>query len=431
MIPIFVFVVLSVILLLTGEGLNEEQTFPILSGILAWSLLLFEMLIAARPKFMEKIVGLPELYAVHGLTGVVILFISFSHARSGMSASNQFTTLSFVRPTGSLSTLLFLIATVTGALVLSGILARHFKWITRFQKKRCRETSLVLHGLSAITVLLLYAHMMAVDIVRANTLFCVLIALRTILTEGVFFASKVKARHMPKYTLKNLTKLNKDVFNLEMVPVNGKLLDYYEGQYIFLNFIDSALPKQSHPFSISSTPESRDSLVLTIKENGDYTRRLSELKPGDTAVLEGPYGHFYKEYDRNSDKPLIFLAGGIGITPLLGIIRTQIKIRNNRKMILLWSLTEQSDVLFQEELQSIQQNALGFSYYITLSREKAEGFGYGRISIESLKESGVLTLQGKGDYFLCGPLPMMRGVKSLLLKNGISEKQIHMEEFSF
>lgn len=82
-----------------------------------------------------------------------------------------------------------------------------------------------------------------------------------------------------------------------------------------------ALPRQSHPFSISSVPEKEGRLVLTIKQNGDYTAQIPNLKAGDKAVLEGPYGHFYMQYDTEADAPLVFLAGGIGVTPLMSIIR--------------------------------------------------------------------------------------------------------------
>lgn len=148
-------------------------------------------------------------------------------------------------------------------------------------------------------------------------------------------------------------------------------------------------------------------------------------------MLEGPYGHFYMQYSTDSDIPLVFLAGGIGVTPLMSIIREQVKAGRNRKMILLWALAEKDDVLFLDELGDIQRNFPEFSYWITLSREKVDEFHHGRISKELLEEAGVTALNGWGEYFLCGPLPMMRSAKSLLLESGITSEHIHMEEFNF
>ncbi len=431
LIPLFIFISLSLILLYTGNGLTQAQTFPVLSGILAYALLLFEVLLAARPKYLEKKLGLPALYAIHGMAALVILAVTFLHAGSAMAASAEFEVWPSVRPTGSLSTRLFLLATVTGAFVLSGVLAQKFKIIARIQRKRKRESSLVIHSLSFLAVALIFIHMLAVDATRENTLFVVLAALYSILTAGYFIYAKIRARHTPEYVLAGLNRQNKNVFDLEFEHLSGTPLDYHAGQYVFLTFTDSALPKQSHPFSISSAPAEDNRLILTVKQNGDYTAQLPDLKAGDKAVLEGPYGHFYTQYDTEADTPLVFLAGGIGITPLMSIIREQVKAGRNRRMILLWALAEKDDVLFLDELESIQKSFTGFSYWITLSREKAEGFQYGRISTGLLEKAGVTDLGGYGEYFLCGPLPMMRSAKKLLLKNGIASEHIHMEEFSF
>lgn len=430
-IPLLIFISLSLALLYTGEGLTEAQAFPVLSGILVYAILLFEILLAARPKYLERKLGLPTLYAIHGMAALVILAVTFLHAGSAMVASAEFEVWTVVRPTGSLSTLLFLLATVTGAFVLSGVLAQKSKVIAGIQKKRKRETSLVLHSLSFFSVILIFIHMLAVDVTRENTLFVVLAALYSMLTVGSFIYAKIRARHTPQYILTGLNRQNKNVFDLQFEHLSGTPLDYHAGQYVFLVFTDSDLPKQSHPFSISGAPSKEGRLILTIKQNGDYTARLPELKVGDKAVLEGPYGHFYMQYDAETDTPLVFLAGGIGVTPLMSIIREQVRAGKNRKMILLWALAEKDDVIFLDELESIQQNLSGFSYRITLSREKAPGFHYGRISTELLKETGAVSLDEPGEYFLCGPLSMMRSAKKLLLENGVSSEHIHMEEFSF
>ena len=87
LIPLFIFISLSLILLYTGNGLTQAQTFPVLSGILAYALLLFEVLLAARPKYLEKKLGLPALYAIHGMAALVILAVTFLHAGSAMAAS--------------------------------------------------------------------------------------------------------------------------------------------------------------------------------------------------------------------------------------------------------------------------------------------------------------------------------------------------------
>lgn len=102
LIPLFFFISLSLILIYTGNGLTEEQIFPILSGVLAYAVLLFEILLAARPHYLETYLGLPKLYAIHGIAALVILAVTFVHAGSAMTVAAEFETWPIVRPTGSL-----------------------------------------------------------------------------------------------------------------------------------------------------------------------------------------------------------------------------------------------------------------------------------------------------------------------------------------
>lgn len=265
LIPLFFFISLSLILIYTGNGLTEEQIFPILSGVLAYAVLLFEILLAARPHYLETYLGLPKLYAIHGIAALVILAVTFVHAGSAMTVAAEFETWPVVRPTGSLPTLLFLVATITGTFVLSGVLAQKSKVIARVQQKRKRENSLVLHGFSFFALVLVFIHMLAVDVIRQNSLFVAVAALYSVLTAGGFVYTKIRARHTPKYVLTKLSQQNKNVFDLEFEHLSGTPLNYYAGQYVFLTFVDSALPKQSHPFSISGAPGQDRRLVLTIK----------------------------------------------------------------------------------------------------------------------------------------------------------------------
>lgn len=87
-----------------------------------------------------------------------------------------------------------------------------------------------------------------------------------------------------------------NVYKMTFMSIDNKSLNYQAGQYIFLRFVSSALPKESHPFSIVSAPHTAEtSFVVMAKESGDYTRKLNLLKPGDKASIEGPYGDFWSD----------------------------------------------------------------------------------------------------------------------------------------
>ena len=102
-----------------------------------------------------------------------------------------------------------------------------------------------------------------------------------------------------------------------MVPVRRPLA-FQAGQFVYAAFVQSGVPRESHPFTIASAPGA-DSLRLAIKRFGDFTDSVMKLRPGSEALLEGPFGGFCLRGDpAHSDT---WIAGGIGITPFLSWAR--------------------------------------------------------------------------------------------------------------
>ena len=168
-----------------------------------------------------------------------------------------------------------------------------------------------------------------------------------------------------------------------------------------------------------------------IKNSGDYTSQINKLKTGDIATLEGPYGNFIDSKTVDANNPIVMLAGGIGITPILSILRSQIEKKVSRKMILVWGLTSKKDLLLLKELQYLKKKNSNFSYYITFSNEIVDSFEHDQITKEYLKSIGVDKLYHDADFFICGPPLMMDAMKNILRDKEVPTKNVHIEEFSF
>ena len=254
----------------------------------------------------------------------------------------------------------------------------------------------------------------------------------TNVSMGAVVASHVHRKHLPKFVLHNSTQINEKVFELEFAQPKNTIMSYKSGQFVFVRFLASEVPDESHPFSISSAPIQGDSLIkIMVKNSGDYTSTIKLLKKGDIAALEGPYGNFMDERTALANTPLVMLAGGIGITPMLSVLRSQMATHPFRKIMLVWTLSFKSDLLMIDELQNMQHTNPNFSYHITFTNELVEAFDYGRISRDYLQCIKVNTLYSEADFFICGPRPMMSAVKSILLDNLVKPDNIHIEEFSF
>ena len=146
-----------------------------------------------------------------------------------------------------------------------------------------------------------------------------------------------------EYKIVDIKDLGYQITEILMKPVK-KELNYLAGQFAFFK-LPTFSTQEQHPFTISSHPYS-ETLRVTVKGLGDYTDKLgSEVNVGDKAWLEGPYGHFSSSYIKESDQ--IWIAGGIGITPFLSLMRD---IHPNQ-VHLFWCVNKKEEAVYADELR--------------------------------------------------------------------------------
>jgi len=429
---IIIFASLLAALLSQREALPGNRIISLSFGLLAFSVVLTQVLISLRPKFLERKIGLPAIYKTHGKLAFGLILASIVHAAIMEVTKGNETALTTAGLSGSLSLLLLLLISLTGMFVLSSSYISKFPFVKRLKIHTLkRETGLWIHRLSKLAVLVIFAHMMLTEYIRANPVLFALSILYVALVMGAVLTTRVARQRLPKYVLQNCVQTNEKVFELEFMLPKGTIMSYQAGQFVFIRFLVSDVPDESHPFSISSAPTQGGSIKVLIKNCGDYTSTMKLLKKGDIATLEGPYGNFADERIANANTPLVMLAGGIGITPILSILRSQMVTQPTRRIVLVWALSQKNDLLMIDELQNMQQANPNFSYHITLSSEQVEDFDYGRISQDYLQRIKVNTLYSEADFYICGPPPMMSVVKSIILDNQVKPENIHVEEFSF
>lgn len=433
LVAVIIFTTLMAALLGGPEALPAGQQLPVTMGLLAFSLALTVVFIALRPKPMERRIGLHRMYLIHGTMAIVLFAVVIAHVSGELTAQEDLSVLPATVPLGVVAAVLLVLTTLTGALILSHTFIRRSNTLMRLKESVVkREVGLWVHRLSIVAVVAIFVHMMSVEFVRSNIALSMLSGLYVAVAVGGYVGSKAAKRSLPRYVLRQRSSHNPSVSELELEPQRGTVMTYRPGQYVFVRFIESELPKESHPFSVSSAPvPGSDSLKVLIKNSGDYTSLVNKLNSGDIATLEGPYGNFMDEKTARADMPLVLLAGGIGITPMLSILQSQMERPTSRTMVLVWGAGSQDDLLLLDVLQEMKQKSPHFSYFITLSKEQAGPFDNGRISQEYLRRIGVGALYPEADFFICGPAPMMASMKRILADNNVPPGRIHIEEFSF
>ena len=218
------------------------------------------------------------------------------------------------------------------------------------------------------------------------------------------------------YKIFRVNQLNKDIVEVEMKP-EDKLMDFNPGQFAFFNFLSEGVSSESHPFSISSDEKDRN-LKITVKDFGDFTHDLKKVKVGDTVLIDGPYGNF--NYREAKNKNQIWIAGGIGVTPFLSMMKS---LDSTYNVEMYYAVRENMEAVHIKDFVETAEKYQNFKYSLWIS-----------------KDSGYLTCKtilnlSKGldskDIFLCGPPVFMESLKNQFIRLGVDAKRIHYENFNF
>jgi predicted ferric reductase len=213
---------------------------------------------------------------------------------------------------------------------------------------------------------------------------------------------------------------------LESVGHDG--LRFQPGQFAWLTVGRSPLRVTEHPFSLSSSADDHQRVEMTVKAMGDFTSTVAEIDPGTNAYLDGPYGVF--TYERNEAPGFVFVAGGIGITPIMSMLRTLADRRDARPLLLLYANEEIADITFREELRRLA-DVLDLRVVHVLEDPPDGWAGATGMITPELLDDVLPPHPERLEHFLCGPAPMMDAVTDSLLDHGVSLERIHTERFDF
>jgi len=193
------------------------------------------------------------------------------------------------------------------------------------------------------------------------------------------------------------------------------------GQYINLKLtIDGRRVNRS--YTISSAPTRPDYVEVTIKRvpNGYASHFMHDVvKEGDRIAVSAPAGKFV--FAGHEAERIVLLAGGVGITPAMAVVRSLTDRSWSGDIYLLFSVREKKDVIFERELAHLQERFPNLHVEIVVSSER------GHVTREII-ERHVPGLAG-GPIMMCGPGPMMVAMRALLVSMGVPDAEIHEEEF--
>jgi predicted ferric reductase len=217
------------------------------------------------------------------------------------------------------------------------------------------------------------------------------------------------------------------VWTLVLKPDSHRGLRFRSGQLAWLTLGDSPFHLKEHPFSFASSAEQGELLEFTIKEVGDSTTSIKDRKPGEIAYLDGPYGAFTAE--RYPQSPgFVFIAGGVGIAPIMSMLRTLADRHDQRPMLLIYGNQDWERVIFREELDILQKR-LSLRVVHVLTDPPTDWDGARGYINQELLSKNLPDKYGEMEYFICGPTPMKKAAERALHNLQVSVKRIHSELF--
>ncbi len=230
------------------------------------------------------------------------------------------------------------------------------------------------------------------------------------------------------YIVEQVIKERGNSWTLVLKPERHKGMNFRPGQFAWLTIEKSPFSIREHPFSFSSSAMNPGRLGMTIKKLGDFTSKIDEIKPGARAYIDGPYGTF--TIDRHRSQGYVFIAGGVGITPIMSILRTMRDRLDMRPVILFYGSRTLEDATFLEEIEDMKK---GLNLKVVYILEQApdgwdgeKGFITAEVMARHLSEQRL-----DYEYLVCGPQPMQIAVKRALDRLGIPLERVQSESFNF
>ncbi|MHA1600667.1 MAG: ferredoxin reductase family protein [Alphaproteobacteria bacterium] len=218
-------------------------------------------------------------------------------------------------------------------------------------------------------------------------------------------------------------------WELVLEPMRGRALAFDAGQFVWLTLDRPPFSIREHPFSICSAPCETGRLAFAIKQVGDFTNRIGEIAIGAPAYLDGPHGGLV--LTGQVGRGIVFIAGGVGVAPILSMLRQLSVAGDERPMKLLYGNRVQEQVIYADELRAMS-DALDLEVVHVLSEPPGGWTGeIGQLDSAFVQRHCRRGEQGEWFYVICGPTPMIDSIEDALTAIGVPTRQIISEKFSY
>ena len=210
-----------------------------------------------------------------------------------------------------------------------------------------------------------------------------------------------------------------DIFTITLSPTSDKYITPKPGQYVYIKF---GWLSEDHPFSILDYNATTNTIKIGYKVYGNFSKKMSSLSRNNIVYVSGPFGNFTENI---STKPVVYIAGGIGVTPFISRI---INEADQREQWLFYANKTSRTAAYSGMLYEKNPNKI----ISIFEKECATNFINTEIGlIRNELFTKYLEDPKLFSYYICGPKKMVISVRSNLRELGILDKDINAESFNF
>lgn len=409
-----------------GDSMPQPRSwlleFCMAIAFIAFTVMAFEFALVGRLQTAAEPFGIDALMQFHRQMGIAAFVFVLVHVV--VIASSHFSLALFNPLSGDT-------AQQSGAVALWALVALIVASLWRTRLRLPYEVWQRIHGLAAVTtVTASLIHVLAVNRYLSNAVLRFVLVAYVLLFLALMFGYRVLRPlalwRRPWEVIGNRDE-GGDTRTLTVRPIKRDGPTFDPGQFVWLSTRRHPFAIEQHPISIASSAEHAQTLELSIKALGDWSRDVvPNIEPGARVWIDGNYGAFTP--DRVPAQGFMLIAGGVGITPMRSILLTMRDREDVRPVTLIYAANSPERMIYVDELKALER-AINLKCVFVYEAPPPGWQGErGFVTVDVLRRHLPKQAQ-RYEYFVCGPTPMLNLVEHSLLQLGIPAGRICSERF--
>lgn len=403
------------LILTLGAGLpasHASDALAIQLGSIAYVWFLVAIYLSTRPKWLDRLIGLPNVYLIHGILSMFAIWLAFLH-KTNLGSHG------LIRLTGDWAFDIFLGLLIYSLLFMAGWLTARIRPLAKLKQVLehifHHELSVWLHRLNIIAVILVFIHVQLIGYMTNIYAYMLLFNLYSAATAIAYCVKKIHDyRFLPAGKLISKRELKDNFFEFKIQVPHLNFRKIQAGDYIFIRIPHQSGLRELHPFSVVNQVTDNNVITLAIRGDGDFTKKIQAINIGELIQVDGGYGRFNTLISENSGDRLVLITGGTGIVPMLAIIDAH----PERDMTLFYAVHASNDQLYVSQLNHWANTRPNLTVHIQTGRFTPAD------ELKTIRAN-------RSTFLISGPYALGKNWVHVLKQQHVAANKYYYEEFNW